>query len=81
MGDYVEVEWGTEAPSGQPPRPRCAEEAWFSLHADVCINAEDRKRLERLCQYIATIAATQRGRARLARASAATTSTAESPKR
>ena len=49
QGDYVEGEWRTEGSSG---RPRCAEQSGFSLHADVSVNADDRKRLERLCRYI-----------------------------
>jgi len=57
LGDYVEGEWerGSEgrSNSSQPSRPRCAERAGFSLHADVCVGAHDRKRLERLCRYIA----------------------------
>ncbi len=52
LGDRVEGEWGVAGVAGQPPRPRCAEEGGFSLHADVSVNAQDRKRLERLCRYI-----------------------------
>ena len=50
LGDQVEVDW---SPTGQASRPRCAERAGFSLHADVWVGAHDRKRLERLCRYIA----------------------------
>ena len=45
LGDYVEVEWGGEATSGEPSRPlarSCAERREFSLHADVCVGAHDR---------------------------------------
>ena len=42
-----------EGPVGQASRPRCAERAGFSLHADVCVGAHDRKRLGRLCRCIA----------------------------
>lgn len=31
--------------------PRCATIAGFSVHANVCIPAHDRMRLERLCRY------------------------------
>jgi putative restriction endonuclease len=33
--------------------PRCATVGGFSVHADVCIPAHDRMRLERLCRYAA----------------------------
>jgi hypothetical protein len=32
--------------------PRCASVRGFSLHADVCVPARDRRRLERLCRYV-----------------------------
>jgi hypothetical protein len=31
---------------------RCASVRGFSLHADVCVPARDRRRLERLCRYV-----------------------------
>ena len=31
--------------------PRCAMVSGFSVHANVCIEARDRMRLERLCRY------------------------------
>jgi hypothetical protein len=45
VGDLVELE-DSAVPSG----PRCAAVSGFSLHADVCIPARDRMRLERLCR-------------------------------
>ena len=35
------------------PPPRCARQGGMSLHADVAVPARDRKRLERLCRYVA----------------------------
>ena len=36
-----------------PPTPRlCANEQGFSLHAEVCCAAHQRKKLEHLCRYI-----------------------------
>jgi ribosomal protein S27E len=47
-GDRIDAE-GIEAING----PRCASVQGFSLHADVCVPARDRRRLERLCRYVA----------------------------
>jgi hypothetical protein len=46
VGDVVELE-DLAVPSG----PRCATISGFSLHANVCIPAHDRMRLERLLRY------------------------------
>jgi len=46
VGDEVDGE-DLAPPSG----PRCASISGFSVHADVCIPARDRKRLERLARY------------------------------
>jgi hypothetical protein len=46
LGDRIDVE-GAEAITG----PRCASVQGFSLHADVCVPARDRRRLERLVRY------------------------------
>jgi hypothetical protein len=46
VGDSVEWE-DLAVPSGT----RCAAVAGFSVHADVCVPAHDRMRLERLCRY------------------------------
>ena len=40
-----------DAPADPPPR--CVREGGMSLHADVAVPARDRKRLERLCRYVA----------------------------
>ena len=48
LGDRIDVE-ETEA----IPGARCASAQGFSLHADVCVPARDRRRLERLCRYVA----------------------------
>jgi hypothetical protein len=37
----------------ETPEPRCANVGGVSLHADVSVPARDRKRLERLCRYVA----------------------------
>ena len=47
LGDRVEAE-DVEEITG----PRCASVRGFSLHADVCVPARDRRRLERLCRYV-----------------------------
>ncbi|MAE69653.1 MAG: hypothetical protein CME06_04185, partial [Gemmatimonadetes bacterium] len=55
LGDRVEpigeevdgVEPGARVP------PRCVRQGGMSLHADVAVPARDRKRLERLCRYVA----------------------------
>src|SRR6266704_4342024 len=36
-----------------PATPRCAAAVGFTLHADVAVSARDRRRLERLCRYVA----------------------------
>ena len=46
VGDAIDLE-DIAVPSG----PRCATIAGYSVHADVCIPAHDRMRLERLCRY------------------------------
>jgi hypothetical protein len=46
LGDRIDVE-EVEATTG----PRCASVQGFSLHADVCVPAHDRRRLERLVRY------------------------------
>jgi hypothetical protein len=55
LGDRVELvepgESGAEAIPALPPR--CAREGGMSLHADVAVPAHDRRRLERLCRYMA----------------------------
>jgi hypothetical protein len=55
LGDRVEPlddgESGVE--SEAPIPPRCVREGDMSLHADVTVPANDRKRLERLCRYVA----------------------------
>ena len=48
LGDRIDVD-RVEAISG----PRCASLQGFSLHADVCVPARDRRRLERLARYCA----------------------------
>ena len=55
LGDRVEPmdpeEGGVELGAGIPPR--CVREGGMSLHADVAVPANDRRRLERLCRYVA----------------------------
>ncbi len=55
LGDRVEPvdceEGGVEPDAGIPPR--CVREGGMSLHADVAVPANDRRRLERLCRYVA----------------------------
>jgi hypothetical protein len=46
VGDAVDVE-----DAALPTRHRCATVAGFSVHADVCVPARDRMRLERLARY------------------------------
>jgi hypothetical protein len=46
VGDVIDLE-DIAVPSG----PRCATIAGFSVHANVCVPAHDRMRLERLCRY------------------------------
>ena len=55
LGDRVEPlddeEGGVEPDASVPPR--CVREGGMSLHADVAVPANDRRRLERLCRYVA----------------------------
>jgi hypothetical protein len=46
VGDAIDLE-DIPGPSG----PRCAAIAGYSVHANVCVPAHDRMRLERLCRY------------------------------
>ena len=48
IGDRIDVEHATISGG-----PRCAAVAGISLHANVCVPARDRSRLERLCRYVA----------------------------
>jgi len=50
FGDRVEP---TDDDTADEPPPRCVREGGMSLHADVAVPARDRKRLERLCRYVA----------------------------
>jgi hypothetical protein len=50
LGDRVEL--ADEEVAEEPP-PRCVREGGMSLHADAAVPARDRKRLERLCRYVA----------------------------
>lgn len=50
LGDRVEP---TDEDVGGELPPRCVREGEMSLHADVAVPARDRKRLERLCRYVA----------------------------
>jgi len=50
LGDRLEP--ADEDVAEDPPR-RCVREGGMSLHADVAVPARDRKRLERLCRYVA----------------------------
>ncbi len=56
LGDRVEPtgqeeEDGVEPGAGVPPR--CVRHGGMSLHADVAVPEHDRRRLERLCRYVA----------------------------
>ena len=55
LGDRVEP--GEEEEDGVEPGarvpPRCVRHGGMSLHADVAVPARDRRRLERLCRYVA----------------------------
>lgn len=58
LGDRVElVGEEDEGANGVEPvariPPRCVRESGMSLHADVAVPARDRRRLERLCRYVA----------------------------
>jgi hypothetical protein len=48
VGDQLAVDG-----AGRFASPRCATVSGFSVHANVCIEARDRMRLERLCRYAA----------------------------
>jgi hypothetical protein len=48
LGDRIDAE-----DLGEITSPRCASVAGVSLHANVCVPAGDRLRLERLCRYVA----------------------------
>jgi len=50
LGDRGEP---TDENETEEPPPRCVREGGMSLHADVAVPARDRKRLERLCRYVA----------------------------
>ena len=50
LGDRVEP---ADEEAAEAPPPRCVREGGMSLHADVAVPARDRKRLERLCRYVA----------------------------
>ena len=49
VGDRIEVE-NLEAEAGADTR--CATVSGLSLHAEVCVPAHDRMRIERLCRYV-----------------------------
>jgi hypothetical protein len=51
LGDRVEP--GDEREPGADTPPRCVREGGMSVHADVAVPARDRRRLERLCRYVA----------------------------
>ncbi len=59
LGDRVEPvgeEEGEEEEGVEPGArvpPRCVRHGGMSLHADVAVPAHDRRRLERLCRYVA----------------------------
>ena len=55
LGDRVEPFDGEEGgvESGARIPPRCVREGGMSLHADVAVPGNDRRRLERLCRYVA----------------------------
>ena len=55
LGDRVELGEENEAAveSRAVVPPRCVRQGGMSLHADVAVPARDRRRLERLCRYVA----------------------------
>jgi hypothetical protein len=57
LGDRVDANADGEEEDGVEPAaripPRCARHGGMSLHADVSVPARDRRRLERLCRYVA----------------------------
>ena len=50
LGDRVAP---TDEDGTEEPPPRCVREGGMSLHADIAVPARDRRRLERLCRYVA----------------------------
>ena len=44
---------GTSKKDEPPPLERCADFDYFSLHANTRVRASERKRLEKLCRYVA----------------------------
>ena len=57
LGDRVDPDAEEEDEDGVEPGaripPRCVRHGGMSLHADVLVPARDRRRLERLCRYVA----------------------------
>jgi hypothetical protein len=57
LGDRIDPVADEEAEDTVEPGaaipPRCVREGGMSLHADVAVPARDRRRLERLCRYVA----------------------------
>jgi hypothetical protein len=57
LGDRVDPDSDEQAEDGVEPGaripPRCVRHGGMSLHADVAVPARDRRRLERLCRYVA----------------------------
>jgi hypothetical protein len=53
IGDHVEPQEGVEAVADPEASDRVPQVGGMSLHADVAVPAHDRRRLERLCRYVA----------------------------
>ncbi len=53
LGDRVEPAESGGTPGDSDASPRVPRYGGMSLHADVCVPARDRARLERLCRYVA----------------------------
>ena len=53
LGDRVEPHEGVEAVADPEASDRVPQVGGMSLHADVAVPAHDRRRLERLCRYVA----------------------------
>ena len=57
LGDRVDPDSDEQDEDGVEPGtripPRCVRNGGMSLHADVAVPARDRRRLERLCRYVA----------------------------
>jgi hypothetical protein len=57
LGDRVDPDSDEQDEDGVEPGaripPRCVRHGGMSLHADVAVPARDRRRLERLCRYVA----------------------------